>query len=81
MFVNLTDRRAGLADKTGVNALGQEKGKLQIAVEDAGRGIPLETRDRVTKCFARGSEAARKVEGAGLGLALLAPLQLRTVEN
>jgi signal transduction histidine kinase len=50
------------------------QGKLQIAVEDAGSGIPLETRDRVTKRFARGSEAARKGEGAGLGLALVSAI-------
>jgi signal transduction histidine kinase len=55
-------------------AISQEQGKLQIAVEDAGSGIPLETRDRVTKRFARGSEAARKGEGAGLGLALVSAI-------
>jgi len=55
-------------------AISQEQGKLQIAVEDAGSGIPLETRDRVTKRFARGSEATRKGEGAGLGLALVSAI-------
>jgi len=48
--------------------------QLEIAVEDAGSGIPLEARDRVTKRFSRGSEAARKGEGAGLGLALVSAI-------
>ncbi|MCU1352874.1 MAG: putative two-component histidine kinase [Acidimicrobiales bacterium] len=47
---------------------------IQIAVEDAGPGVPLDERDLVFDRFARGVGANRRsgTEGVGLGLSLVA---------
>lgn len=42
-----------------------------VCVEDGGRGIPLEARERVFQPFYRDSEARAETEGSGLGLAIL----------
>jgi signal transduction histidine kinase len=47
----------------------REPGRLEVAVEDTGAGIPPESLDRVFDPFWRG-DAARSTPGSGLGLAL-----------
>lgn len=47
-------------------------GRVRIAVEDAGPGVPAEERDRIFEPFARGRAArGRNTDGSGLGLALV----------
>lgn len=43
---------------------------LQISVEDAGPGIPIEIRERIFEPFVRG-RGQQNVEGAGIGLSLV----------
>lgn len=74
VIANLLDN----AEKYGEGAtrveLRQVDGVVQIAVEDAGPGIPPEDREKVFARFNRGTSAGRRgsVDGVGLGLALVA---------
>ena len=45
--------------------------ELRFFVTDTGPGIPEEERGRVLERFARGSSAARRTDGAGLGLSIV----------
>jgi signal transduction histidine kinase len=49
-------------------------GAVQLAVEDAGPGVPRDERDRIFERFARGKAARRRgaSDGTGLGLSLVA---------
>ncbi|GAA5066181.1 sensor histidine kinase [Nocardia callitridis] len=60
----------GGADEAVVSAHRGPDGRIVIAVDDNGRGIPREERATVFARFARGSQASRG--GSGLGLALVA---------
>ncbi|MFA7324014.1 MAG: HAMP domain-containing sensor histidine kinase [Candidatus Nanopelagicales bacterium] len=51
-------------------AIQREPGSVRIIVEDAGPGIPVESRDRLLEPFTRGSGELSTVSGAGLGLAI-----------
>jgi signal transduction histidine kinase len=46
-------------------------GVVEIGVDDAGPGVPLELRERIFERFSRGDEA-RQRPGSGLGLAIAA---------
>jgi two-component system, OmpR family, sensor histidine kinase MtrB len=54
-------------------AVERGNGKVRIAVEDAGPGVPAGERARIFERFARGTSARgrRATEGSGLGLALV----------
>ncbi|MEX1218215.1 MAG: HAMP domain-containing sensor histidine kinase [Acidimicrobiales bacterium] len=64
------DRYAGGATAVTVERVGE---MVQIAVEDAGHGVPEDERDIVFDRFSRGSEAGNRSNdtGVGLGLALV----------
>jgi signal transduction histidine kinase len=51
----------------------EEPGLVQLAVDDAGPGVPEEDRELIFDRFSRGAEAGRRgaSEGVGLGLALV----------
>lgn len=51
-------------------ALGSEANQLRLAVADHGAGIPEAELSRVFEKFHRGSEAARRFRGSGLGLTI-----------
>lgn len=72
VLVNLIDNadsHGGGVARLTVSRVGD---KVHIGVEDRGRGIPPEERERVFERFARGSNAASPHghDGSGLGLAL-----------
>ena len=50
--------------------LGRDDGMVRLTVDDSGRGVPPEERQRVFERFARGRDVA--APGSGLGLALVA---------
>jgi two-component system, OmpR family, sensor histidine kinase MtrB len=52
----------------------EDPGKVLLAVEDGGPGVPVEDRDLIFDRFSRGVEAGRRgsSDGVGLGLALVA---------
>ena len=54
-------------------ALDRTGGRVRVTVEDRGRGIPAESRDRVFERFVR-LEASRTTPGNGLGLSLVAAI-------
>ncbi|WP_431963849.1 sensor histidine kinase [Nocardia sp. bgisy134] len=60
----------GGATEAVVSAHRTPRGHIVIAVDDNGRGIPVEERDAVFARFYRGSQASKG--GSGLGLALVA---------
>ena len=47
-----------------------ERGRMRVMVDDTGRGIPLDKRDRIFTPFERLGAEQSGVEGTGLGLAL-----------
>jgi signal transduction histidine kinase len=64
------DRHAGGATAVRVEATPTA---ARLVVDDAGRGVPVEERERIFERFARGSGTSRGSEqGAGLGLSLVA---------
>ncbi|NRN70629.1 Periplasmic sensor signal transduction histidine kinase [Kibdelosporangium sp. 4NS15] len=71
-FVNLMDN----ADRHGGGLVGvtvQRVGRdVVIHVDDAGRGVPVDERERVFERFATGHTARGGTSGTGLGLALVA---------
>jgi len=74
VIANLLDnasRYAGGATSVSLRRAGDE---VQIAVEDAGEGVPPEDRERIFNRFSRGSASGRRgaSDGVGLGLALVA---------
>ncbi|AYF73398.1 sensor histidine kinase [Nocardia yunnanensis] len=62
--------RHGGATEAVVSAHRYPNGFIVIAVDDNGRGLPVEEREAVFERFVRGSQAAKG--GSGLGLALVA---------
>ena len=74
VITNLLDNARKYGDgATGVSLRRVDDG-VQIAVEDAGPGVPEEERSVIFERFARGGGAGRRGagEGVGLGLALVA---------
>jgi signal transduction histidine kinase len=69
---NLVDNAITHAPSPVVIETGHSGGKLLVAVEDRGPGIPLEERVRVTDRFFRGRNASPG--GSGLGLAIVREL-------
>lgn len=74
ILVNLIDNaeaHGGGASRVTVSRVGD---KIQIGVEDEGKGVPAEDRKRVFERFARGSnsEPSGRYDGSGLGLSLAA---------
>jgi len=64
------DRHAGGATAVRVEATAAS---ARLVVDDAGRGVPVEDRERIFERFARGSGTSRgSDQGAGLGLSLVA---------
>lgn len=61
---------AGDAKMVGISAAARDRA-IEIAVSDAGPGIPAEDRERVLKRFVR-LEQSRSRPGSGLGLSLVA---------
>lgn len=74
VIANLVDNARKYGGGACEVSLRRAPGGVEIAVEDAGPGVPSEDRDRVFERFARGGEAGRRGsgEGVGLGLALVA---------
>jgi two-component system sensor histidine kinase MtrB len=75
---NLIDnarKYGGGVDRIAVDRIALDRfgGVVQVAVEDAGPGVPAEDRGIVFERFSRGSGAGRRSgsEGVGLGLALV----------
>ena len=48
-----------------------DKQKAELIVDDAGKGLPAEERERVMRPFERGESARSGVTGSGLGLAIV----------
>ena len=74
VIANLLDNAAKYAGGASRVELRQVDGKVQIAVEDEGPGIPQEDRLRIFDRFSRGLAAGRRStsDGVGLGLSLVA---------
>lgn len=70
-LLNNADTHGGGATRLEVES---ENGRVRIAVEDNGPGVPLGERERVFERFARGSntQPTGQYTGSGLGLALAA---------
>jgi signal transduction histidine kinase len=68
-LVSNADRYAGGVDRIVVE---RSDGRIRVAVEDRGRGVPEHEREAIFGRFARGQAAAAhaEVRGSGLGLAL-----------
>lgn len=68
-LLNNADTHGGGATRLAVEG---ENGRVRIAVEDNGPGVPLGERERVFERFARGSntQPTGQYTGSGLGLAL-----------
>jgi signal transduction histidine kinase len=45
-----------------------ENGQAGVAVEDRGRGVPSEMRERIFERFVRADEVSDRTSGTGLGL-------------
>jgi PAS domain S-box-containing protein len=56
---------------------GAEGGQAVISVEDHGRGVPLELRERIFERFVRGEQASSGTMGTGLGLYISRQLAAR----
>ncbi|MEJ7582755.1 MAG: HAMP domain-containing sensor histidine kinase [Acidimicrobiales bacterium] len=70
-LLNNAERYAGGPTSVSVRKIGEH---VQIAVEDAGPGVPAEERDVVFDRFARGGGSGRRStggDGVGLGLSLV----------
>lgn len=74
VIANLLDNARKYGDGATAVQLIRGEGTVEIAVEDAGPGVPVEDRDVIFDRFARGGVAGRRGagEGVGLGLALVA---------
>jgi signal transduction histidine kinase len=74
VIANLLDNAAKYGGGATAVSLRQVDDSVQIAVEDAGPGVPAEDRHLIFDRFARGGVAGRRGsgEGVGLGLALVA---------
>jgi signal transduction histidine kinase len=73
VLANLLDNAEKYAGgATGVTLTRADSG-VQIAVEDAGPGVPSEDRERIFDRFSRGTESGKRSSdsGVGLGLALV----------
>jgi two-component system sensor histidine kinase MtrB len=70
-LLNNADTHGGGATRLGVEG---RNGRVVIAVEDNGPGVPLGERERIFERFARGSntQPSGQYTGSGLGLALAA---------
>ena len=70
--MNLLSNAAQHTEPGGRISLGSEisAGSARIWVSDTGPGVPESERERIFERFARGPEAPRQAEGAGLGLAI-----------
>jgi signal transduction histidine kinase len=72
---NLTDNAVRHARGLVVLSLGATDNRVVLAVEDDGRGVPLEDRERILERFVRLDEARdRDSGGSGLGLAIVQEL-------
>ena len=71
--VNLLDNAIKFSppQSTVTLAASREQGRILISVNDQGRGIPAEDREKAVQRFYR-AEAARNTPGSGLGLTLVA---------
>lgn len=74
VIANLLDNARKYGDGATSVSLRRVEDGVQLAVEDAGPGVPEEERDLIFDRFARGGGAGRRGsgEGVGLGLALVA---------
>jgi len=72
----LTYRRPGQPAWVRLTA-GVEEGLAVVAVEDRGRGVPPELRDRIFERFVRGELASSGAPGTGLGLYISRQLAAR----
>ncbi len=66
-LIENADRYAGGPIQIGIASVGDN---VQISVDDAGPGVPVEERDRVFERFARGATARARASGEGTGLGL-----------
>ena len=66
-LIENADRYAGGAIGIGIE---RHDGKIRIAVDDAGPGVPAGERDRIFERFARGETARARASGEGTGLGL-----------
>jgi signal transduction histidine kinase len=72
---NLTDNAARHCNGTVALSLGRRDGKVVLAVDDDGKGIPVSERKRIFERFVRLEEArGRDSGGSGLGLAIVAQI-------
>lgn len=73
VIANLLDNAAKYGDGATRVELRRKDGDVQIAVEDAGPGVPVADRERIFQRFNRGTSARQRgdVDGVGLGLALV----------
>lgn len=74
VIANLLDNARKYGDGATSVSLRRVEDGVQLAVEDAGPGVPEDERDLIFDRFARGGGAGRRGsgEGVGLGLALVA---------
>jgi len=72
----LTYRRPGQPAWVRLTA-GIEDGMAVVAVEDRGRGVPPELRDRIFERFVRGDQGSSGAPGTGLGLYISRQLATR----
>jgi signal transduction histidine kinase len=73
VIANLLDNASKYGGGATRVELRRKEGDVQIAVEDAGPGVPEADRERIFQRFNRGSLARQRgdVDGVGLGLALV----------
>ena len=72
---NLLDNAARHAASIVIVTLNEDGGQAVLRVDDDGRGIPPEDRERVFERFTRVDEGrARRQGGAGLGLSLVSAI-------
>lgn len=57
---------------------GATKGRIWLAVEDEGPGIPEDERGRIWEPFQRGSRAGSQASGSGIGLAVVREIVARS---
>lgn len=73
VIANLLDNAQKYADGASLVSVSTIPGRVRIAVEDHGPGVPTEEREVIFDRFSRGSAAGRRADdfGTGLGLALI----------
>jgi len=73
VLANLLDNAEKYAGGATAVTIGRVGPNVQIAVEDAGPGVPSDDRDRIFDRFSRGTESGKRSSdsGVGLGLALV----------